>query len=514
VTIWAPSDVLVERITKGEIDKAPNGKPSKRHLSLREEYRDPGRVIELYERWIDFVAARGDEHLIAIEEGARRRLVSVEDWRRMVASLRAAEADPSGDWPRERIEALTRRHVSDPRRIALLFSLAMPGPDLSEAASRIFPPDLSGKSVIDLNCGDGFFCIEAKRRGAAHVVGIDADPDNIILARDLAASLNLDIDFAVGDAERELPAGGFDYTLCLDLLDRVRDPIDLLDRTIAATSERIVLDTATLDSGTRARLGVLPGYGALLAGAPLMYVAKNGAASKHQLGKFIVTDDALRNLLTHHRRFFHKVQIGPSIDNARRMATADKYRIDHLIVVSAPVSGGKSTFCNKLLSGEFDQVYTQLGIAPADRPHDVFLPRARSSNLPADRKTVLFHYNFLNPYVSSARIHEHDENLDILRTARQITFLTLWASPERLVRQITKSEIEGGMFHRPAKRHLMLRQEYRDPAKVLAHYEDWIGFVERQGGRHFVVDQEGGTPRLLGVEEWRKMVAPLRASAA
>jgi hypothetical protein len=222
----------------------------------------------------------------------------------------------------------------------------------------------------------------------------------------------------------------------------------------------------------------------------------------------------MRNLLTHHRRFFHRVEIGASTDGARRMAIADKYRIDHLVVVSAPVSGGKSTFCNKLLSGELDQIYAELGIAEADRPRDVFLPRARGSSLPADRKTVLFHYNFLNPYVSSARIHEHDENLDILRTARHITFLTLWASPQRLVRQITKSEIEGGMFHRPAKRHLMLREEYRDSAKVLAHYDDWIGFVERQGGRHFIVEQEGESPRLLSVEKWRELVAPLRARAA
>src|SRR2546426_11351896 len=35
-------------------------------------------------------------------------------------------------------------------------------------------PDLSGKNVLDVGCNAGFYAVEAKRRGAAHVMGIDA----------------------------------------------------------------------------------------------------------------------------------------------------------------------------------------------------------------------------------------------------------------------------------------------------------------------------------------------------
>ncbi len=39
------------------------------------------------------------------------------------------------------------------------------------------PTDLSGLSVLDVACNEGFFCQEAVRRGATRVVGIDKNPD-------------------------------------------------------------------------------------------------------------------------------------------------------------------------------------------------------------------------------------------------------------------------------------------------------------------------------------------------
>src|SRR3954465_377649 len=37
------------------------------------------------------------------------------------------------------------------------------------------PRDLTGKTVLDVGCNAGFYCLEMKRRGAARVVGIDSD---------------------------------------------------------------------------------------------------------------------------------------------------------------------------------------------------------------------------------------------------------------------------------------------------------------------------------------------------
>ncbi|MBV9969223.1 MAG: DUF1698 domain-containing protein, partial [Xanthobacteraceae bacterium] len=57
------------------------------------------------------------------------------------------------------------------------------------------PGDLSGCSVLDIGCNGGFYSIEMKRRGAARVLGIDADHDYIAQARFAAEFHGLDIEF-------------------------------------------------------------------------------------------------------------------------------------------------------------------------------------------------------------------------------------------------------------------------------------------------------------------------------
>ncbi|MBT9431113.1 50S ribosomal protein L11 methyltransferase [Candidatus Sodalis endolongispinus] len=46
--------------------------------------------------------------------------------------------------------------------------------------------DLRGKTVIDFGCGSGILAIAALKLGAAHVVGIDIDPQAILASRDNA----------------------------------------------------------------------------------------------------------------------------------------------------------------------------------------------------------------------------------------------------------------------------------------------------------------------------------------
>jgi len=44
-------------------------------------------------------------------------------------------------------------------------------------------PDLRGKSVLDAGCGNGIYCFEAAKRGAARVLGVDVAPGMIQVAR-------------------------------------------------------------------------------------------------------------------------------------------------------------------------------------------------------------------------------------------------------------------------------------------------------------------------------------------
>src|SRR6185437_14782031 len=100
----------------------------------------------------------------------------------------------------------------------------------AEKLARIdMPADLTGKGVLDLGCNEGFFCIEAKKRGAAHVVGVDANEKWIELARKRAAEANVEVDFIKGDF-LEVKNRSFDLILMLSALHYASRPKAVLRR--------------------------------------------------------------------------------------------------------------------------------------------------------------------------------------------------------------------------------------------------------------------------------------------
>src|SRR4051812_39618221 len=51
------------------------------------------------------------------------------------------------------------------------------------------PPDLTGRTVLDIGCNGGFYSLQMKARNAARVVGIDSDPRYLAQARFAAETL-------------------------------------------------------------------------------------------------------------------------------------------------------------------------------------------------------------------------------------------------------------------------------------------------------------------------------------
>lgn len=90
--------------------------------------------------------------------------------------------------------------------------------------------DLTGRTVLDIGCNAGFYAIEMKRRGAARVLGIDADEDYLNQARFAAEVNGLDIEFRrlsvydVGSLGER-----FDVVLFLGVLYHLRHPLLALD---------------------------------------------------------------------------------------------------------------------------------------------------------------------------------------------------------------------------------------------------------------------------------------------
>jgi SAM-dependent methyltransferase len=74
---------------------------------------------------------------------------------------------------------------------------------------RALLPDLTGKRVVDLGCGFGWFCRWAHENGAAHVLGLDVSEN--MLARARAVTADEAISYERADLEHlELPEASFD----------------------------------------------------------------------------------------------------------------------------------------------------------------------------------------------------------------------------------------------------------------------------------------------------------------
>lgn len=96
--------------------------------------------------------------------------------------------------------------------------------------AHAIPADLRGRSVLDIGCNGGFHSIEMKRRGAARVLGIDADPRYLAQARFAAEVTGQEIEFrqlSVYDVARL--GERFDIVLFMGVLYHLRHPLLALD---------------------------------------------------------------------------------------------------------------------------------------------------------------------------------------------------------------------------------------------------------------------------------------------
>ena len=137
------------------------------------------------------------------------------------------------------------------------------------------PPDLRGKSVLDVGAWDGFFSFEAERRGADRVLATDSfawDGTNWstkagfeLCRRALGSSVedqNIDVLALSPDAL----GGQLDVVLCLGVLYHMKHPLLMIERVASVTRELLILETHVDMTWTRRpamafypdRLGVDP----------------------------------------------------------------------------------------------------------------------------------------------------------------------------------------------------------------------------------------------------------------
>jgi SAM-dependent methyltransferase len=83
-------------------------------------------------------------------------------------------------------------------------------------------PDLTGKSVVDLGCGDGWFCRYAADAGAGAVVGVDSSARMLQLARERRTDARISYLRAFAE-DVEFPAASADVVVSILALHYVAD---------------------------------------------------------------------------------------------------------------------------------------------------------------------------------------------------------------------------------------------------------------------------------------------------
>jgi SAM-dependent methyltransferase len=87
--------------------------------------------------------------------------------------------------------------------------------------------DLSGKSVLDLACGTGFYTRHVRRLGAERVVGVDIAGEMIVAARTIEEREPLGISYQVADVASLSRLGVFDTVTAVYLLNYAPDELTL-----------------------------------------------------------------------------------------------------------------------------------------------------------------------------------------------------------------------------------------------------------------------------------------------
>lgn len=101
--------------------------------------------------------------------------------------------------------------------------------------------NLTGKSVIDVGCGDGVDTVFLARLGAARVTGIDISPGAIQLARERAeiSGVGDRVDFICAPVEAaSIAQGTYDVVWCNAILHHLTDNLDLVMRNMSRWAKR------------------------------------------------------------------------------------------------------------------------------------------------------------------------------------------------------------------------------------------------------------------------------------
>jgi 2-polyprenyl-3-methyl-5-hydroxy-6-metoxy-1,4-benzoquinol methylase len=102
---------------------------------------------------------------------------------------------------------------------------------------------LEDKTLLDVGCGSGRYIVEAAKRGARRITGIDVSPEMINLAQHYAHSNHIldKCEFIIGTFPQGVPHEQFDYAIAMGVMDYVPDALTFLSALAKQVKYRVVL---------------------------------------------------------------------------------------------------------------------------------------------------------------------------------------------------------------------------------------------------------------------------------
>ena len=380
------------------------------------------------------------------------------------------------------------------------------GVDRSAPGDLIYPGDMTGLSLLDVGCRNGELCIEACKRGATDVTGVDFDHDALDQGRRIAEQQSCNVQFRRLDIEHEEIDRQYDYVLCLNLMHRFKNPITVLDRLLRSTRRRLILELSAFTRLDRRRLGMTPLIAWILRCLPVLYACPANAENAAHSTGFSITPAAVGNMFQFHRSVVANVQTIPSTRKSRRLVIADKRRFDRVVVFAGPASIGKSTLIEQLAQGRAAHVAERLALGDLKQWRQVEAAKLRRINEPYLPR-VLFHYNMLSSRLRGIRPFERDERLDPLALAQKVTFVTLWTTPQVYRRRFDQVKIDPNMrneqFAGP-EYFLEMRSLIEDHEELFDYYRKWFDYVREKGAESLIIDNTEQEPSLISFTQWEQ----------